>query len=74
MTTPLTAIIIMVLPLVRAMICILPNADNAGGNTRSDFNCNSYHSPYCDNYLWVGTRYGNHFRPDELEVYYEVSA
>ena len=50
-------------------------ADNAGGNTHSDFNCHSYRSgPYCDNYLWVGTRYGNNFRPDELEVYYEVLA
>ena len=50
-------------------------ADNAGGNTNSYFNCYSYRSgPYCDNYLWVGSRYGNNFRPDELEVYYEVLA
>ena len=49
-------------------------ADNAGRNTESYFNCHSYRSPYCDNYLWVGTRYGNNFRPDELEVYYEVLA
>ena len=49
-------------------------ADNAGGNTNSYFNCHSYRSPYCDNYLWVGTRYGKNFRPDELEVYYEVLA
>ena len=49
-------------------------ADHAGGNTNSYFNCNSYPNPYCDNYLWVGSRYGNSFRPDELEVYYEVLA
>ena len=49
-------------------------ADNAGGNTYSYFNCNSYRSPYCDDYLWVGSRYGKNFRPDELEVYYEVLA
>ena len=49
-------------------------ADDAGGNTGSYFNCNSYRSPYCDDYLWVGSRYGNNFRPDELEVYYEVLA
>ena len=50
-------------------------ADNAGGNTYSQFNCNSYRSgPHCDNYLWVGSRYGNNFRPDELEVYNEVLA
>ena len=49
-------------------------ADKAGGNTRSHLNCQSYRSPYCDDYLWVGSRYGNHFRPDELEVYYEVLA
>ena len=49
-------------------------ADNAGRNTNSYFNCHSYRSPYCDNYVWVGSRYGNHFRPDELEVYYEVLA
>ena len=51
-------------------------ADNAGYNTNSDFNdCNSYRSPYCDYKIWVGrTRYANHFRPDELEVYYEVLA
>ena len=50
-------------------------ADDAGGNTGSYFNCHSYRSgPYCDNYLWVGSRYGNNFRPDELEVYYEVPA
>ena len=49
-------------------------ADNAGGNTNSYFSCHSYRSPYCDNYLWVGSRYGNHFRPDELEVYYEELA
>ena len=49
-------------------------ADDAGGNTGSYFSCHSYRSPYCDNYLWVGTRYGNNFRPDELEVYYEVLA
>ena len=49
-------------------------ANDAGGNTNSYFSCHSYPSPYCDNYLWVGTRYGNNFRPDELEVYYEVLA
>ncbi|CAH3131419.1 unnamed protein product, partial [Porites lobata] len=49
-------------------------ADDAGGNTNSYFSCRSYRSPYCDNYLWVGSRYGNNFRPDELEVYYEVPA
>ena len=49
-------------------------ADNAGRNTNSDFGCHSYSSPYCDNHLWVGSRYGNNFRPDELEVYYEVLA
>ena len=49
-------------------------ADNAGRNTNSYFSCHSYSSPYCDNYLWVGSRYGNNFRPDELEVYYEVLA
>ena len=48
--------------------------DNAGGNINSYFSCHSYRSPYCDNYLWVGSRYGNDFRPDELEVYYEVLA
>ena len=48
-------------------------ADNAGGNTNSYVNCDSYRSgPYCDYRIWVGTQYGNHFRPDELEVYYEV--
>ena len=50
-------------------------SNNAGRNTYSYFQCRSYLSgPYCDNYLWVGSRYGNHFRPDELEVYYEVLA
>ena len=50
-------------------------ADNAGYNTRSYFSdCQSYRSPYCDSYLWVGSRYGSHFSPDELEVYYEVLA
>ena len=49
-------------------------ADNAGGNTNSYFNCRSYRRPYCDYSIWVGTRYGNNFRPDELEVYYEVLA
>ena len=50
-------------------------ADNAGYNTNSDFtSCHSYRSPYCDYGVWAGTRYGNHFRPDELEVYYEVLA
>ena len=50
-------------------------ANNAGRNTNSYFNCHSYRSgPYCDNSIWVGTRYGNNFRPDELEVYYEVLA
>ena len=49
-------------------------ADNAGGNTNSYFNCHSYRRPYCDYSIWVGTRYGNNFRPDELEVYYEVLA
>ena len=50
-------------------------ADNAGYNTNSYFaDCQQYRSPYCDNYLWVGSRYGNNFRPDELEVYYEVLA
>ena len=48
--------------------------DDAGRNTNSFFRCQSYRSPYCDNYLWVGSRYGNNFRPDELEVYYEVLA
>ena len=71
MATPLTANIIMVQPLVGAMMYI---ADNAGGNTNSYFNCYSYRSPYCDYSIWVGTRYGNNFRPDELEVYYEVLA
>ena len=50
-------------------------ANDAGGNTNSHFNCHSYRSgPYCDYRIWVGTRYGNNFRPDELEVYYEVLA
>ena len=49
-------------------------ADNAGGNTNSYFSCYAYRSPYCDYSIWVGTRYGNNFRPDELEVYYEVLA
>ena len=48
--------------------------DNAGRNTYSGFNCHSYRRPYCDYSIWVGTRYGNNFRPDELEVYYEVLA
>ena len=47
-------------------------ADNAGGNINSYFRCHSYRSPYCDYRIWVGTRYGDNFRPDELEVYYEV--
>jgi len=46
-------------------------ADNAGYNYNSGFNCYSYTSPYCDNYIWVGSR---SFCPDELEVYYEVLA
>ena len=52
-------------------------ANNAGGNTNSQFNCHSFRSgPYCDYRprTWVGTRHGNNFRPDELEVYYEVLA
>lgn len=50
-------------------------ADNAGYNTNSYFNdCLAYRSPYCDDNLWVGSRYGNNFCPDELEVYYEVLA
>ena len=49
-------------------------ADDAGRNSNSHFNCHSYRSPYCDNHLWVGSRYGNNFVPDELEVYYEVLA
>ena len=50
-------------------------ADNAGGNTNSYVNCHSYRSgPYCSYKIWVGTRYGNNFCPDELEVYYEVLA
>ena len=48
--------------------------DDAGGNTGSYFNCHSYRRPYCNYSIWVGTRYGNNFRPDELEVYYEVLA
>ena len=49
-------------------------ADNAGRNTNSYFNCHSYRDPYCNSYLWVGSQYGNNFRPDEVEVYYEVLA
>ena len=50
-------------------------ADNAGYNTNSWFNnCKQYRKPYCDYKIWVGTQYGNNFRPDELEVYYEVLA
>ena len=49
-------------------------ADNAGRNTNSYFSCHSYRRPYCDYSIWVGTRYGNNFRPDELGVYYEVLA
>ena len=48
--------------------------DDAGGHTNSYLNCHSYRRPYCDYSIWVGTRYGNNFRPDELEVYYEVLA
>ena len=36
--------------------------------------CQAYRGSYCDNSLWVGTRYGSGFSPDELEVYYEVLA
>ena len=50
-------------------------ADNARYNTNSYFSdCNSYRKPYCNNYIWVGSRYGNNFCPDELEVFYEVLA
>ena len=51
-------------------------ADNAGHNSNSHFsNCDQYQGPYCDYRVWVGrTQYGNNFRPDELEVYYEVLA
>ena len=50
-------------------------ADNAGYNTNSYFkNCDQYRRPYCDYSVWAGTQYGNNFRPDELEVYYEVLA
>ncbi|CAH3028669.1 unnamed protein product [Porites evermanni] len=50
-------------------------ADNAGYNTNSHISvCQAYRGSYCDNSLWVGTRYGNNFCPDELEVYYEVLA
>ena len=48
--------------------------DDAGTNTNSFFNCHSYRRPYCDYSIWAGTRYGSNFRPDELEVYYEVLA
>ena len=72
MAAPLTAIIMMVQPLVGGHDMYI--ADNAGGNTNSYFSCYAYRSPYCDNSLWVGSRYGNNFRPDELEVYYEVLA
>ena len=71
MAKPLTAIIIMVQSLVGALICILrtmrkeiPILALVVTRTR----------PYCDYSIWVGTRYGNNFRPDELEVYYEVLA
>ena len=48
-------------------------ADNAAYNTNSYISvCQAYRGSYCDNSLWVGTRYGNNFCPDELEVYYEV--
>lgn len=46
-------------------------ADNAGYNYYSYFSCSTYTSPYCDNYLWVGSY---NFCPDELEVFYEVLA
>ena len=48
-------------------------ADNAGYNYNSDFdNCQSYRSPYCDYRVWAGRQRGDNFRPNELEVYYEV--
>ena len=50
-------------------------ADNAGHNTNSFIAiCQAYRGSYCDNSLWVGTRYESGFSPDELEVYYEVLA
>jgi len=46
-------------------------ADYANTNYNSYFNCYSYTSPYCDNYLWTGS---SSVCPDEIEVYYEVLA
>ena len=48
-------------------------ADNAGNNYNSGFYCGcySYTSPYCDCNIWTGS---SSFRPDELEVFYEVLA
>ena len=43
----------------------------ANSNYNSYFNCYSYTSPYCDNYLWTGS---TNFCADEVEVYYEVIA
>ena len=44
-------------------------ADNAGYNFNSYFNCDSYTIPYCGNSIWTG---GQHFSPEEVEVYYEM--
>jgi len=46
-------------------------ADYANTNYNSYFNCHSYTSPHCNNYLWTGN---NNVCPDEIEVYYEVLA
>lgn len=44
-------------------------ADYANSNYNSYFNCHSYISPYCNNYMWTGNY---NFCADEIEIYYEA--